>query len=92
MAQAGRQIIGYLVWVMDGEMPAVGEWQDLWLEAYQLLGMVYMGALRLEHSLELTEQWYLMSHLDLSSIPRVLYIILYVIYCVYSPAVEFMVQ
>ena len=39
MAQAGRQIIGYLVWVMDGEMPAVGEWQDLWLEAYQLLGM-----------------------------------------------------
>jgi hypothetical protein len=63
-AQTGRHIIGYLARVMDGEMPTIGEWKDLWLEAYQLLGMVYSGVLGLEHRLDLAERWYGVRHAD----------------------------
>src|ERR1700683_5209370 len=57
-AKTGRQVIGYLAWVMDGDMPTIDEWRDLWLEAFQLLGMMYTGVQGLEQGLELTERWY----------------------------------
>jgi len=41
--------------VMDGELPAVED-GGLWLEAYQLLEMVYAGVLGLELSLDLAER------------------------------------
>ena len=41
---------------MDGELSAVEEWRNLWLEAYQLLEMVYAGVLGLELSLDLAER------------------------------------
>jgi len=53
---AGRRIIKDLARVMDGELPAVEEWRNLWLEAYQLLEMVYAGVLGLELSLDLAER------------------------------------
>jgi hypothetical protein len=53
---AGRRIINDLARVMDGELPAVEEWRNLWLEAYQLLEMVYAGVLGLELSLDLAER------------------------------------
>lgn len=57
-AQTGRRIISYFGRVMDGEMPSVDEWRNLWLEAYQLLGTVYTGVLGLEQRLEFTELYY----------------------------------
>jgi hypothetical protein len=53
---AGRRIVNDLARVMDGELPAVEEWRNLWLEAYQLLEMVYAGVLGLELSLDLAER------------------------------------
>jgi uncharacterized membrane protein required for colicin V production len=43
-------------------MPTVDKWRGLWLELYQLLGLVYTGVLGLELSLDLAECWYSMSH------------------------------
>lgn len=59
---SGRRIIRNLARVMDGEMPTVDEWRGLWLESYQLLGLVYTGVLGLELSLDLAERWYSTSH------------------------------
>ena len=42
---------------MDGELPQVNEWRELWLEAYQLLEMVCAGVQGLELSLDLAEHW-----------------------------------
>jgi hypothetical protein len=64
MGKMGRRLIGYFARVMDGEMPPVDEWRCLWLESYQLLGMLYTGVLGLEQRLDLVEQWYSASYLD----------------------------
>ncbi|KIM71119.1 hypothetical protein PILCRDRAFT_17361 [Piloderma croceum F 1598] len=57
-------------------MPTVDKWRGLWLELYQLLGLVYTGVLGLELSLDLAElipvlveldlveQWYSVSYPD----------------------------
>ena len=62
--QKGWHLIRCLARVMDGEMPTVDEWQSLWLEAYQLLGMIYAGVVGLEQKLELVERSYGVAHID----------------------------
>ena len=50
---------------MDGEMPSETEWRDIWLEAYQLLGMLYAGVLGLELRLDIAERWHGGDHFDI---------------------------
>jgi hypothetical protein len=64
-AQMGRHIIQDLARVMDGEMPSETEWRDIWLEAYQLLGMLYAGVLGLELRLDIAERWHGGDHFDI---------------------------
>jgi hypothetical protein len=49
---------------MDGETPTVDEWRSLWLESYQLLGMIYTGIVGLELKLEFVKCSYGVAHID----------------------------
>jgi hypothetical protein len=55
--QTGWRLIGYITRVMDGEMPTVEEWRNLWLECCQLLKIMYTSILGLEHKLDLVERY-----------------------------------
>ena len=46
-------------------MPSETEWWDIWLEAYQLLGMLYAGVLGLELRFDITERWHGGDHFDI---------------------------
>ncbi|KIM73105.1 hypothetical protein PILCRDRAFT_829361 [Piloderma croceum F 1598] len=54
--QTGWRLIRYITRVMDGEMPTVEEWRNLWLECCQLLKIIYTSILGLEHKLDLVER------------------------------------
>jgi hypothetical protein len=56
--QMGRRLIRHITRVMDGEMPTMEEWRNLWLECCMLLEVIYTSVVGLEQKLDLVERQY----------------------------------